>query len=1627
MSCEVYNIIKEGHLTNLTTAPVDKLTYAQILALYDGDATTPAVTISGAASVGLLAEYGEAYDVCYVDYHTNEAVASNISIKYGTTSGTENVANISLHTAGVYRATVSGIASFVELRHELTATSTDINQLNIVAVRLETLGFGDNISEPDEQLMLEHATIGSPSASVNVIPLFNNNATDEVVKIAITPTLTREDQYLYLATDIDGPYYGIDEHGYQQPGPDPIPLVDDSMLSADSIHPQWVRRMGYNKNTIYPTAEGIMIEAGEYNHAGIANYTARGLLTKEYFTAHSFTAEIQVRFVGFTGGYFAGRTDSFCFALTNGALIGDILFYQGYTTEGRVGMSTAGVGVTKGSYDGDSNTFTTDSMVNTFAFVDGTLTNNLRYTPADISWSNKFIGGGLGGFHNAYEGRTDAWNASGFEKIANVGKSMYDFTPSSEWHTWRLSYDHQKQELSGFIDKFYMGKCVIKADKFHSGCKFFIGSLGIGGLNTQIRNFKLYPNKVYQIKNVALPSNGGVFSATVSGEAANVNKLNDSNSSTYYVAPFPDGDTRVRVDFDKEYDIVNYDIFQRKQGENGSAIPTYNGIKYYVETATSAIVDYGGKALYGNIYRGASDDYFETRYTEKRSPTWSGGAVTISGINYVEWNFTEYETGWPGPQTNVALTIGKIDVWAEYWYDVLDVPGEPDPEKIPWFKGRWYNIRQAGADGALHIRDPSLLNVSWYPGPQYLLPDVDFGFSSAAYNAGSARNHDYTELLFSSTGNAHSGGYTEWYSENQQNEEPFYLWRYFPVETDVTLIYIACGNHPSYHGPKDFKLQYLNEGGNPNVDADWKDIPPITRQHHKTTRTVDLRYGGYKQYKIDNNDGEWYTDAHLQFTSAGQPGGYGQIQFGVFTNDVNYNCLEDLVSLRHRRNDGVRMESNNQTSPLNLGNHILVEPDVPIRTRGIRFVAKNPAWSYSHGGDRDDISVYEFQVFGKEGAGAYTSPVFDTGTPQNTERLSADLHTPAGTRAAVYVRSAPVPPEIAYNINFEVWEPLGALGEKDGLTPSTPTNYHRCISVGDETHFLLGSPYTYNHVTDRWSQKYGGYPAQAPGDPVASDTFDSADLGSGLKAAIKPDDRVDDCAALVGNVIYMAAKETANTGFLRIMFLDLDEPEPFWDTLRTQRPIETTEACMVAYDRKLYFFNEDGTIFYWDIDAYKWVLLSVTVPVNGSDRDRAASAEYNGKIYIFGVNEDSTRAHRVDIFDPVREEFTPGADAPRGMLISEAIVVGNIIYLLPKSTGAFMRYYPDEDRWEVVVSLHHSSEYGGGTVYTFFVHDDYLYRVGTGYTGLARALIKKPVWEHGEVPSPIDPVWGGKSAFTNLPWQRIGGLGELMPQNRYFQYKVELYCDSWVNPGNGVYPDLSQPAVENSPSLKSVKIVTPQEMTIPASGTANAYLKIQASEEGDFRVWYTAEGRLIYGTNGGHNYETSWPEDLVTMYTSSTTPYSWPVATTASGFNGQSLFLNVSDRNGKGTKSPWVLPDGAGGYDMWYCGTLPTGNRGQYRYKPPSIYYINTKDPSEMSANNAVELEVVPAGTLAATAGAIWHPTVVLTSGTNYKMWFTAVDLETYSASGPIYTTGDERAIGFCESTDKVNWTPHRL
>jgi N-acetylneuraminic acid mutarotase len=96
----------------------------------------------------------------------------------------------------------------------------------------------------------------------------------------------------------------------------------------------------------------------------------------------------------------------------------------------------------------------------------------------------------------------------------------------------------------------------------------------------------------------------------------------------------------------------------------------------------------------------------------------------------------------------------------------------------------------------------------------------------------------------------------------------------------------------------------------------------------------------------------------------------------------------------------------------------------------------------------------------------------------------------------------------------------------------------------------------------------------------------------------------------------------------------------------------------------------------------------VTVDCNGAPHCRHENgfAAFDGKFYLFG----GRRIQPVDIFDPVTQSWSHGAEPPMEIHHFQPVIVGREIWLLGTMTGVFPRetpletvfiYAPDEDKW----------------------------------------------------------------------------------------------------------------------------------------------------------------------------------------------------------------------------------------------------------------------------------------------------------------------------------------------------------
>lgn len=1554
MSCVNYNIIKEGDLINIPEGGIAALSDEQLHSLYDGNITTISATVSGSpASVGIRAEYGEYYDICYVNYYTNESNIDNINIFYGVSLDYLDAAALSLESPGLYRGTVGTHAAYIEIRHTVSGTGADIYQIEVIAVKNESLGFGASKAGEIEYALLKHATVDTLSAGVNRIPIFNNNNIDDIARIAVAPTFTKADDYIHLSTSLSGTYYGINDFGVSQPGPNHIPLVSDSMNSTTEIHPQWEVRSPSQAHIITPTADGLLFDLVYGISTGSTSGQTTGIFSRGFFTATSFTAEIEIRFLETRNPSVA--KDLF-FILTNGYPNPDVGYKQAYSSDGRRGLSTGGVAMKP---SGINIVPSTETLTVMFRYADGLDSEN----PVDGNIENRFTGGVgegiLGGHAGGPFDQLGNFTLEDLWDIINAGQTLSDLTESASWHKWKISYDHTRQELSGWVDNIFLGSRVFKLDVFREACRIFIGHHGQGGFRWQLRNFKFIPDVVAAQKQHSIISGISSIVATVSGTIDNVNKLVDENTSTAYVGPNPNTLTKIRISLDSPSDVTYYSIKQRSQSTGTSAF----GKTYFPDVARVVIVNWGNKYVETNVFPNSNSRVL-------RAPTFSGTAVIASGIEFVEWQFVDYDRT---SQPNGALVIEDLTVYSETSLNSL-IPLPENKDNIPWVEGVWKNVKQYGGS-SLALRDKVSPEAAYWPFPEYLSHNFDYGFSSAVNGAEFAlpEHYHHSESLFSSPKTS-PFSYSQWHSDVQVPPEPFYIWRYLDTAAPVAAVYFDSDTLRPSNVADSFKFQYLLDGGNPNVDDDWVNIPPITKPYTHLIKASDILYKRYKDYLIANTDGEYYTnyfnipndsEGSVTFFSVGATG----------TNAISFSYLPAGFqgSISVLRNAG----------PAN-GLSAYVEFDDPIVTRGIRLVVNNPtiesgkesgSGSSTPGLSRNDFALSNFGIVRTFGAGVYTSPVFDTGTNLNTERLNVVSRTPEGTSISLFARSSSQQPEQAYDIEYETWRGLGWLGNKDFSPPSQPGIWNRAVVFNGKIYYTFSSsPFVYDPRLDLWSQENGGYPS---GAVLGEASFEDDGIGSVISPNVIPDDRVEDNTYLLGGVIYVAAYNTGQTRIPRLIKLDLNSTSPVWKTISENRPPSSEFATMVGYQDKLYFFNQNGTVIYYDIFAANWVEISNTFPNFGSNRRRMTAVVYKDRFYIFG-GADSGK-NKVTIFDPNSEIFYDGEPSPKEMVSHQAVLIEElgVVYVLPVDDSglAAMKYYIEEDRWLFLEAMmwdrDKQGDWGSGSFY--FRYENYIYRIGDQDRGQSRALVLGPAWQHGKFPERKDLVWGS-SSVSQIPWRKLNSFGELLPQERYFQFKIELYSEDRLN----------------SPVLDSVRVVNSQSLPVPASGTGVAYIKIGVSEDKTFHALYTGDGRPVPPVNAGAGVYS-----ILSTYSSD--GLSWGHAVTASG-------VSTNGVNDFGVGSPWVVTNDLTDYQVWYVrsaqGTFPPA---------PDIRYVQTSDIDDLTQNPSIV--VLSPGVVAGTGDGVLYPCVLKESSSSYKMWFTG-----RSSAGNM-------SIYHATSNDGITWT----
>lgn len=1564
MACEQYNLLKEGDVRNRVETGLVNLTPSQMDALYDGSYSTAAITLSGSVlnSVKLEIEFGEAFDICYIDYYTSDTTPSHFSLSHGTISGNDVLDSFSLVSPGKYRANLNTFARLIHLNHTVSGIVVDINQVDIIGTRNEQIGFGISPTNQDFYKFIDNSPIGVRSSSPTVIPIFNDKIIDETVRVAIAPTFTEADDYLFLSTLPSGTFYGINEFGYRLPGYIPPTLANDNMLST-TLSNQWGKILSGGQHKILPNEEGLIFDLA-YSSRYLSfeeSLKTIAIFSKDSFNAVSFTTEVEIRFLETSGPSTGLKDRTIFFAFSNGFPNIDPSHLPRTGSVTRRSDTVGGIILRWGDPNG---LFDRDNLYYALSVLDGKEHDSPYLDSSDSDWLNNqspFISIDSTDNEFLYFGPL----MSDLDFILGAGTVLPDFSTSAVWHNWKLVYDARRKELSAYVDKILIGRHIFRGEPPQEDCRLVLGGYGSLGLKFQTRNFKFTPGLIYDQKNIALTVNGGVATATISGSEAY--KAIDGDVATVYVGPNPSALTQIRVDFAEPYNVVNYRLTQR---DTDSPVNVY-GHSHFVDTARAAIVDFGGSKTYVHTYPAGST--LEASDVI-RGPTYSGTATTISGIDYLSFRFTSYDAS---TQPFHGLMIAELSIAAEFeTVDLTYNPVSSGEKVIPWSRGYWNNIRMTSGKDILIMRDLVSPDAGYCSYPEYTASGIDFAFSSSVNQMIGSVDNDYphSESLFWAPDSQSSKG---WFTGNVP--APYWAWRQFDEHRHVKAIYWDANvqGSPQYIADS-FKFQYLKLEGNPNNESDWIDIPAITLTHPITATTPDISYKNYRDFLIANVNGAFYTNYKDRPSNT---------LFSIGKGDSS-----TPTGLVVPNSYGIEF---NATSSFSSG---YVEFDQSYFTKAIRFYITVPRIVVSGGTSvSTSFGLNEFKIFSSTGAGSLTTPVFDTGGTQNTERIRTSFDVQAGSDYALYYRSKTTPPSKQFDPTFETWEDLGEGGNESISNINTAGDKSTRVVIRDnKAIYLLGagpgsinSAVIYDYDLDSWTV-LDDYPKTSnnPNTLLEINTV----VNSSIKPGVLPDDLVKDNSVFIGDILYVACFSSSNgIRSPRIMKFDFSN-NLGWTLMQDYRHPESERATMVGHNNRLYFFSRTGNIFYYSIAENIWVQVDNTMPLHGSTtfREAVGACVWNSKIYLFGGSiSGARRPKNVDVFDPITETIISDVPAPFGMGDCQALPVPEegVIYLLPSTNNSpynskfapVMKFFPDEGRWEVISGMSLSrgtvsrDEYYNEAMY-YYYKDGYIYKHSA--VNFARALVRAPAWTSGQLPG-LNNIDG----WRTTPWKRFwGGEGELMPQEQYIQLKAEFYS-------------LDR---KTTPILKDISVISPHDLVVPASGTGNVYLKVGVSDEAVFQTWYTGEAYYLpdsFGETG-----TDKVNDFSILYSEAPEGLSWTYPTTVSG-----VVLSTNNTIIDSALSPWVVKNNVSSYQMWFS-TQRTGATSIKRsisyaiFSNPKIYLSGTQKVIDPTVN-------------ANCINGAYQPSVLKESSSSYKMLFTGIN------------SSNKRNILLALSSDGITWT----
>ncbi|MEM7309398.1 MAG: IPT/TIG domain-containing protein [Planctomycetota bacterium] len=245
----------------------------------------------------------------------------------------------------------------------------------------------------------------------------------------------------------------------------------------------------------------------------------------------------------------------------------------------------------------------------------------------------------------------------------------------------------------------------------------------------------------------------------------------------------------------------------------------------------------------------------------------------------------------------------------------------------------------------------------------------------------------------------------------------------------------------------------------------------------------------------------------------------------------------------------------------------------------------------------------------------------------------------------------------------------------------------------------------------------------------------------------------------------------------------------WWETDLTDVPVFLGEVSAGVIGGVLYLVGEGAAgTFRYDIPSGTWLTNGATRPFVGHHH----SAEVvDGKLYLMGGLEAGSEG-RVQIYDPVLDTWTVGADMPWGGGSASSAAIGGQIYVAGGIVGTTVEtqstvvnhavYDPVLDAWTVLADMpagrNHAAAATDGTRFYVFGGRDGANLVSNGFDDV-------------QVYDPVADTWewsgDGVSGLAPLPQAR-GGMGKaVFYQDELYVFGGETQSGAGAIPGKGVY------------------------------------------------------------------------------------------------------------------------------------------------------------------------------------------------------------------------------------------------